>query len=192
MNKIIFRLLMCISLVFMYSCMSHDEKINCVEKLINENKNHEVSAILEDSIYSWSNQKLKFMSRYAPEFTTWEIDALFFNSTSDRLFGWILKIDNDVKVNSLDYVEFYCGEKRGNKWFFYLHNMPSVWGVREHNDNMKYTFEQLSTIAKEQVIRGGLINSDGKLNDSYINEWVDRDGRDLYEWHKDFLKSGTR
>lgn len=179
-------------MLIMQSCMSQDEQVKCLNSLMKKYESKEIVATLKDSIHSWSNKELKGMSRFDNKETTWKIDALLINSSSDRLFGWILQVDNDLSKDALDYVKFYSGEQRDGKWFFYLHNMPKTWADREKNENKKYTFEQLSEIAKKEVLKGGLIKENCKINDSYINDWIDREGQDLYKWHKDFLQTRSK
>ena len=178
-------------MVSMQSCMSQDEKMECLNEAL-EVENKELTSTLQDSIQSWSRRELKSMSRFNPNASTWKIDAMIKNSSSDKLFGWILQVDNDNSKDALDYVKFYSGEKRNGQWFFYLHNMPKTWADREDNGNQKYTFEQLSEIARKEVVNGGLVNENCKMDDSYINGWIDREGRNLFEWHKKFLQSNSK
>ena len=117
---------------------------------------------------------------------------MIINSSSDKLFGWILQIDNDDSKDALDYVKFYSGENKNGQWFFYLHNMPKILADREDNGNQKYTFEQLSEIARKEVVNGGLVNNNCQIDDSYINDWIDRKGRNLFEWHTKFLQSRSK
>jgi hypothetical protein len=179
-------------MICMQSCMSQEEKVECLNELLKAKHNKELTSILQDSIKSWSSKNLKNMARFNESESTWKIDALIENSSSDKLFGWILEIDTDNGKEKLDYVNYFSGENRQGQWFFYLHNMPSNWADREDNGNQKYTFEQLSEIAKKQVVKGGLVNNDCKIEDSYINGWIDREGRNLFEWHKEFLQISSK
>ncbi len=173
----------------MQSCMSQQEKVLCLNELLKERKNNNLEKALTDSINSWEVKELKHMTYYKEGMSAWKIDGLIENSDSDRLFGWILQVDYDDDKTSLDYVHYFSGEKREDRWFFYLHNMPSNWADREDNRNQKYTFEQLSEIARKEVVNGGLVNDNCKIDDSYINGWIDREGRNLFEWHTKFLQS---
>jgi nitrogen regulatory protein PII-like uncharacterized protein len=175
----------------MQSCMSQEEKVECLNELLKTKYNQELASILQDSIESWSSKNLKNMARFKESESTWKIDALIGNSSSDKLFGWVLEIDTDDGKEKLDYINYFSGENRDGQWYFYLHNMPSNWADREKNENRKYTFEQLSKIARKEVVNGGLVNDDCKINDSYINGWIDRKGRNLFEWHKKFLQSSS-
>ena len=175
----------------MQSCMRHEEKVECLNELLKTKHNHKLASILQDSIESWSSKNLKSMSLFKKSESTWKIDALIENSSSDKLFGWILQIDSDDGKKILDYIKYFSGEKRNGHWYFYLHNMPKIWADREENENRKYTFEQLSKIARKEVVYGGLVNYDCKISDSYINGWIDRKGRNLFEWHKEFLQSSS-
>ncbi len=173
------------------SCMRQDEKMKCLNEAL-KTENKELTSTLQDSIQSWSRRRLKSMSRFSPSESTWKIDALIINSSSDKLFGWILQIDNDDSKDALDYVKFYSGENKNGQWFFYLHNMPKILADREDNGNQKYTFEQLSEIARKEVVNGGLVNNNCQIDDSYINDWIDRKGRNLFEWHTKFLQSRSK
>ena len=88
--------------------MRQDEKMKCLNEAL-KTENKELTSTLQDSIQSWSRRRLKSMSRFSPSESTWKIDALIINSSSDKLFGWILQIDNDDSKDALDYVKFYSG-----------------------------------------------------------------------------------
>jgi hypothetical protein len=185
--KIILKILTCV-ILSLQGCVSQEKKIACIKDILKTEKNQELVASLKDSIYSWSSRDMKGMSYYAQDKSSWVIDALIKNSNSDKLFGWILQVDNDESKDALDYIKFFSGEKRDGQWFFYLHNMPKIWMDRNNN---KYSFDQLSEIAKSEVVRGGLVKRNCNISDEYIEEWIEREGRNMYEWHQDFLQSSS-
>lgn len=176
----------------MKSCLPLEEQVICLNELLRERKNNNLEKAITDSINSWADKELKHMTYFKKGMYAWKLDGLIENSDSDRLFGWILQVDNDDDKKSLDYVHYFSGEKREDRWFFYLHNMPSIWADRENNRNQKYTFEQLSEIARKEVVNGGLVNNNCKIDDSYINGWIDREGRSLFELHTKFLQSSSK
>lgn len=180
-----------IGVLILAGCINQKKRINCLNEILLEN-NSEVEMLvneLEDSVYSWAKRGLEFMSSFNSEKSTWYIDGLLLNSSSDKLFGWILQVYNEENERTLDYINFFSGEKINGKWFFYLHSMPSIWASRKDNEGQKHTFEDLSEEARKRVVEGGLIKYKCEINDSYINGWIDREDRRLYEWHQEFLKS---
>lgn len=179
---------------------------DCLENIIAENKRNEtyepIKKAIGDSIEAWAKKGLNNTSSYLAENSVWKVDEYVFNADKTKLFGWILQINKEQVTNIpkdedrndiLDYVEYFAGEKINGKWYFYIHNMPGIYFERKDNNSQPYSFEYLSDRAKDKVVEGGIIkNADCALNYKYINEWIDRKGRELHKWHQDFLESGDR
>lgn len=190
-------------MIFFGGCKNKEEQLQCLEEQIakhNENQEYEnLKIAVADSIKKWSQQGLQYTSSYNDSNSIWKVDEILFNEDKSKLFGWLLKVDKEQvadipkgedRNDILDYVEYFTGEKREGKWYFYIHNMPSVWFAREDNNSQPYSFEYLSKSAKEEVVKGGVFKKGTcEMNYSYINEWIDREGRELYKWHQEFLKS---
>ena len=187
----------------MSGCKGEKERMDCLNSLIETNQKsieyEQMLTAISDSITVWANKGLKNTSAYLNENSEWKVEAFLFNEDSSKIFGWILRIDKekvtDIPAQSdrddiLDFVDFFSGENINGQWHYYIHNMPKKWFARKENNNKSYSFYQLSTFAKQEVIKGGLLkNNSCAINYNYINGWISRDGRNMYEWHKSFLIS---
>lgn len=119
----------------------------------------------------------------------WKIDGLFLNSQETKLFGWLLQRSVTSEADNLDYIKYFSGESINGVWYYYIHNMPKTFFDHEDNQNTPHDFQYLSKYAKNEVIDGGLIDIKRcEVNDPYINGWIEREGRNLYQWHLDFLE----
>ncbi len=196
---------MAMVLALVSSCStSADNRLDCLEKVIAQNKQDKdyeaMKMAITDSIKTWANKGLQNTTSFLPQNSVWKVDEFLFNKDRAKIFGWILKIDKEQitdipkgedRNDILDYVEYFTGEKRNDKWYFYIHHMPSIFFARKDNNSQPYSFEYLSKRAKEKAVEGGVIkNADCDVNYKYINEWIDREGRDLFKWHQRFLKTG--
>lgn len=182
--------------VFISGCATLFVNQDCLDNIISEqssrNLNKRLISEFRDSIREWSRGKLRGAAYLNNNKSLWKIDALLTNSSSDRMFGWILMIDRDIEAK-LDFVKYFAGEKRGTKWYFYIHNVEFVYYARENNNDKRYTFEQLSQSAREQVVKGGILKAfTCELDDDYINGWIDMEGMNLYEKHERFLRDTVR
>ncbi len=201
MNRLV--ILIVLSVFLGAGCREQVDKMKCLDHLIAKNqtdKNYqEMIHSISDKILLWSSKKLKSTSGYMVENSMWRIDAILFNDDSTKIFGWILRIDKEQEKQSrprsgmedtLDFVDFFSGEKISGQWFYYIHNMPKKWYVRKNNNGEPYSYDQLSFFAKKEVIKGGIFKGNScSIDSDYINRWIDRDGRDMQEWHKLFLNN---
>ncbi len=185
---------------------SADDRLDCLEKVIAQNNQDKYYQTLKraiaDSIEVWTDKGLQNTTSFLPQNSVWQVDEFIFNKDRTKIFGWILKLDNEQVIDIptgedrndiLDYVEYFIGEKRNDKWYFYIHHMPSIFFARKDNNSQPYSFEYLSKRAKEKAVEGGVIkNADCDVNYKYINEWIDKEGKNVrYEWHQKFLMSGN-
>lgn len=186
-------------------CENKEGQLKCLEEQIDLYKEEEnykaLITAVEDSIKKWADKELRHTMSYKPSNSKWKVDEVLFNEDKSKLFGWILKVDEEQvadipdeegRKDILDYVEYFAGERREGKWYFYIHHMPGIWFAREDNNNQPYSFEHLSKVAKREIVEGGIFKiGTCEMNYSYINDWIDREGRDLYKWHDEFLQSGN-
>ena len=186
--------------IFLGSCKGNKKRKECLKTYLTEVKQtkryESISTNLRDSLYSWADLNVRLAKNYKSNKYEWKMDGIVFNSTKDRLFGWILDKDLD-KEAVFDYVEYFVAEKQGEQWQFYLVSMPSMPITRAYTfdylsskeKNTPFTFEELSEIAIHEAVEGGLIkNRSCEINDDYINGWFDRKGRNLPRGHQKFLR----
>jgi len=203
----IFGIIMLI-MIFLGGCKNKEEQLKCLEEQITKYKEdqgyRDLKIAATDSIKKWTQQGLKYTTSYRDTNSTWKVDEIIFNKDKSKLLGWILKVDKDSLYKPIDeadkdflypddHVNYFAGEKINGRWFFYIHHMPGIWFDRENNNGQPYSFEYLSERAKAKVVEGGVFKKcTCDMNDSYINEWIDREDREMYKWHQEFLESGDK
>lgn len=195
--------MLCFIPIGLISCKSNAERLTCLEEhfqLLNQDQEYlDIKADISLKIKEWSKLRLRYMTRYQSSYTTWTVDEFAFNEDKSRIFGWILKVDNqqvnelgpnDRRGDILDYVKYFAGEKIDGNWEYYVHNMPFVWFARDENESKPYSFEQLSIDAKNLVVKGGLIKRRSCTIDyDFVDNWMEREGQDMHKRHQEFLNS---
>ncbi len=114
----------------------------------------------------------------------WKIDdAVFLNSNKTRVIFLILEKDTVFNAKS-DYLQFYFGIRTKNNWQFYFKSLPTMYIPKKLNGEYgAHSFEELSAIGIEQVLKEYYKRGTCKINDKFF----DYDIRNLQEKHKNFL-----
>lgn len=174
------------------SCKSTNDKLICLQ---NKNKvwskqevYKDMQKQLTDTLLDWINNKnIKRVQYYKKK--SWKIDStVFFNTLQNAAI--LLIMDQDTSINAtMDNIQLIYAKRNGNKWNFYKSGMPTITANRYYTDKkdptIPYTFEELSDIAKKEIIEGGYFkNNTCDINDSYINDWYTKD---LEYLHQKFL-----
>lgn len=176
-----FFLLLAISSIF-YGCFTHSKSMQCLDSIIKQNKSSALYGLVEnsliDTLNNWSAKNAPLTLQY--KIDLWKVDAIIFNKTQDKCFIVILDIDTNKK-STINFINFGVGELRNfNQWYFYIAGMPNI-AVSKKNG---MSFSTLSEIAKDELIKGGVLDK-CSLNDDYILNWFNDN---LYNSHLRFLK----
>lgn len=164
-------------------CKTQDDKLKCIDSIIDNNKKFAeypiVEKLLIDTINGWIDKKVELVQAYKHE--KWKIDALIFNNQRNRCFVVIIELDTNLTAK-LDYITYGVGQLQEDKlWNFYFAGITNL-AVPKGND-----LEELSIIARKEIIIGGIIKNAGcSLNEDYINGWFNEK---LYDKHKKFLNA---
>jgi hypothetical protein len=172
--------LIILNFLFIVGCKMQAQKLDCLNSIINENRNDadyiNIEKLLKDTINNWINQRIELVQAYKHE--KWKIDALIFNKLKNKCFIIIIEIDTNSTAK-LDYVNYGVGQYQNNSlWSFYFAGITNL-AVQKGNN-----FEELSIIAREELIKGGILkNVNCSVNDDYINGWFNQN---LYNKQKKF------
>lgn len=176
-------------MVLTYGCKSAEEQQLCLKDYINEVKGTpeyiSVRSAAKDTVSSWISKDVKFFGHLDTD-TMWKIDnAIFFNEDRSKALLLLLKVY--TKSNpKMDFVEMLAAEKRDESWHFYSQGFPSIALPRKLNSNQPHTFEKLSEISREELIRGGYFKwRTCSANYDYVNDWFKEP---LAEFHQEFLR----
>lgn len=186
---------------FCFSCLTKQGRVKCFEKKyhleLNEPKVSVIKNMVIDSLNSWANLRMKYMTSYNSKNMIWKVDKIVFNKSGNRLLGWVLKKYTN-KESNVDYIKMFVGEKRNGNWIFYFRYMPNIMINRnlsfkylkpKHTKGMPYSFDDLSEIAVYQMVQGGLFKFGScKIDHSYIDSWFDLRPGNLEEG---YIKSRT-
>lgn len=115
----------------------------------------------------------------------WKIDdQVFLNSSNDKGYLLLLNQDQDPQAE-LDYVQVLYAAKEEGKWNIYLESMPNLVIPRkkENGSFVANTLSQLAAAGEKEIGRQ-YKNSDGKINDEFINKEFNED---LKKNHQRFL-----
>jgi hypothetical protein len=163
-----------ILLISVLSCKTYKQKYKCY----NENKyitdkdplHKEVKKALNDSLIQWASRNIKYAVCYANQKKNyWEIGDVLFNKKMDKCFTWTMIIENDT-LSFMDEIKFFGGELAGDKWHFYHNGFPSI-SVPRQDPSVAFSINELRDLAIRNVIQGGFIKDDCKVNYGYINDW---------------------
>lgn len=170
MNKNIFTIL----IVFItISCKTQSQKLDCLNSIIEKNRKDKnyyiIENTLKDSIANWNNNNNNGLIQGYNE-DEWKIDAIIFNKQKNRCLIIILEIDTRSNA-SLDYVDYALGEKKQElNWDFFITGIAGLAIPKGES------FENLSIIAREKIIEGGILSKHGcVINNDYINGWFNEE-----------------
>jgi hypothetical protein len=88
---------------------------------------------------------------------------VFFNTKKDKAY-LLLLIQNNDRSAELDYVYLMYAARKDGKWNVYFSSLPNYVFPRERFGNNKtISFEQLSKISRNELLKGYL-NGSGEIN----------------------------
>lgn len=200
MRKILFLALL--NSMLFTSCKGQNEQLYCLnlslqkdelKTLINELKNG-----LNDTLNNWIYVK-EYKNVQVFKKLFWKIDeAVFFSPKKDKAILLILQQDTakyttepvgdgspeKVVPTFLDYVELIYANKEHGTWHYYYQSMELFVVPRIDEDKENFTpttFEVLSLIGKQNVLKGYYKSGTCKYNDKFFENW---DIKNLKEQHK--------
>ena len=184
--SILFVLIILFPIVLSSCLKTKTQQLKCLNQIIcKDQKSKEymdVDQALNDSIENWIADKIETMQHYKTDI--WDVDAIIFSKNKRRCFIIIIGIDT-IPNACFDFADFCVGEIDNNKWNFYYGGMPSLYIPKRKPKN---TLENISGIARDEIIRGGVLKK-CSLNEDYIAGWFN-DG--LLQSQKRFLKNKVR
>jgi hypothetical protein len=176
-------------IIFIFTSCSAQHKKDCYNTQLDSLKAKaiygEVKSKALDSLQSWINSGIT-ASGIPPlrNRLKWKIDdAIFFNQKQTRVIFMILERDT-VLGSKADYIDFFIGLKAKQDWCFYFKSVPSMYIARKlDNESTPHSFEELSAIGVEQVLKEYYKSGTCIIKDSFF----DYDIKELQEQHKKFL-----
>lgn len=192
-NKYVKRFLIILILIFNYSCKGTEEQQQCFNAYINEVKGtpeyNSIRSAAKDTVLNWIRMDVKFFGHLDTD-AIWKIDsAVFFNKDKSKALLLLLQKDTDNKA-VFDNVKMLAAERKDNKWQFYSQGFPTIGFDRRldpaTSTKRPYTFEELSSISREELLRGGYYKwRTCGVDYDYVNDWFKEP---LAEYHQNFLK----